>query len=353
NGNGNSLSQYTNVIVLIALALIPVFYICGQLLIKNFSNFSSGLTPKNVSTNSTANNSGTVLTIKPNDLNGTPDKPVSKCSGGKCSIDYGSFVLNGIPQNFNEFVQTGGTSGGLDELASMLMQIAEQYKEIGDTEGYEDFKKFANLVHIQADMVRFAEDAIKSGASSRDDFETFFKQPSTNYKVPDELSKTISDLLYTQNSPFDWFFRNNCLIDSARFDIKNNSNLSDIAPKLPYNANNNIAYAIVDIFDSIQNKTNKYPEGLRNLTQELYLNINDLTHSSTHQFYYSTSTSNDLFQVPVIDPITGEFTSETESYSKTTDFNELLHPQYSLNEDITGSIICTAGKNTAEARSCH
>ncbi|MEW5819991.1 MAG: hypothetical protein AB1782_07345 [Cyanobacteriota bacterium] len=344
NGNGNSLSQYTNVIVLIALALIPVFYVCGQLIIKNFSNFSSGLTPKNVSTNSTANNSGTVLTIKPNDLNGTPDKPVSKCSGGKCSIDYGSFVLNGIPQNFNEFVQTGGTSGGIDELADMIMQIAEHLKEIGDLDGYEEFKAFSNFAHIQADIVRLSEKQIQSNPDQTA-FNDFYTTNGLlkDYKLPDELASELPN--FSTNHAYFTILLDNCNIGESRNrKITNPDTYSN-------NYVNKAADSMIYLYDRIQNNTTKYPESIRNLAQELYLTLDDITTEAIAHIGAGANADPNWSCSFSYDPITGN--KITPHPATTADLNAFLHPQYSLNEDITGSLICTAGKNTAEARSCH
>ncbi|MEW5821042.1 MAG: hypothetical protein AB1782_12695, partial [Cyanobacteriota bacterium] len=44
-------------------------------------------------------------------LKGSINAPVKKCSNGYCIIDFGDYIMTGIPENYNEVLETTGNSG--------------------------------------------------------------------------------------------------------------------------------------------------------------------------------------------------------------------------------------------------
>lgn len=68
--------------------------------------------------------------VKPGSLGGTPENPKMKCTMGTCDIDYGNYILQGIPQEMTD-ITTAGRGGELtDVYASMLEQLAAQLEDI-------------------------------------------------------------------------------------------------------------------------------------------------------------------------------------------------------------------------------
>jgi hypothetical protein len=55
------------------------------------------------------NNSIKSSTVEPGKLGGTETKAVKSCVDGVCAIDFGDYVLNGIPENFSVVTETSGT----------------------------------------------------------------------------------------------------------------------------------------------------------------------------------------------------------------------------------------------------
>jgi hypothetical protein len=144
---GSSVSQYLIIIGLVALVLIPVFIYFGQNIHQYFTNFYKVFATKNLDIktkpstdiplqSSAANETVSMFQkpeVLPGSLGGKPDHPIKTCDNNFCIIDYGDFILEGIPKNFGQYVNTHGTSGGTEKLAALIDQaIAQILPQIND-----------------------------------------------------------------------------------------------------------------------------------------------------------------------------------------------------------------------------
>lgn len=123
---GNALAQYGIIIALVAIGLVPTFMFLGSNILKGLTNFSSFLGDNNeIEANNAAINSGTSPALT---LSGTAtqEDPEIACTGSNCAIDFGDYVLDGIPADFSTYVSTTGTAGGTEKLASVLKEMAEE-----------------------------------------------------------------------------------------------------------------------------------------------------------------------------------------------------------------------------------
>jgi Flp pilus assembly pilin Flp len=146
---GNSLTQYAIIIALIALLLVPVFLILGQNIVNYFAGLDKGLGERKNDHSTVSNDQlpANMTNMAGGSLGGTPDKPVEKCQDNECVIDFGEFVLSGVPENFSDYVRTSGNSGGTKKLVQLLYQMADQLAETGDTDNSLEIKKLATLGH--------------------------------------------------------------------------------------------------------------------------------------------------------------------------------------------------------------
>ncbi|MGD9581631.1 MAG: hypothetical protein AB7V50_09685 [Vampirovibrionia bacterium] len=129
---GASLFQYIIILSCVAVAIIPAFFGLGQNLFNQLSGFYNVV--GNVNENMDVNSDPVKLDIVSNnvqagDLGGTASSPVMSCAKDTCAIDYGTLVLNGVPANFSEVVETTGAAGGTEKVLSLLEQVAEQKKD--------------------------------------------------------------------------------------------------------------------------------------------------------------------------------------------------------------------------------
>lgn len=125
---GNAFIQYSIIIILIALAVVFVYTLLGQNIINNLSFLSSSMN-KSAKSVSFKSSDGKVASYHPGDLKGTPNNPVSECNSNVCILDYGEYILNGIPANFeDESTSSRGTDKLADVMQSMLQQLEAENK---------------------------------------------------------------------------------------------------------------------------------------------------------------------------------------------------------------------------------
>lgn len=129
---GASLFQYIVIIALVALVVVPIYFNLGETIVNKLKSFYSVMV--DVNENADINTDPVKLNIisqmvEAGDLAGTPEAPVMECAKDLCAIDYGTIVLNGVPADFNEIVETSGTAGGTEEILALLEQVAEQKAE--------------------------------------------------------------------------------------------------------------------------------------------------------------------------------------------------------------------------------
>ncbi len=121
------------------------------------------------------NSSDTAEMSTPGGLGGTSENPVVQCSFGYCNIDFGDYVLSGIPDNFSDYVKSTSSSGGTELLANLLMAIANSPNI--DTSTSKIIKDLANKGHSMASNERTIEFEVEyvsqaDGTCLTDDFDT-------------------------------------------------------------------------------------------------------------------------------------------------------------------------------------
>lgn len=145
---GASLFQYAIILGLVALMAVPVYFTLGQTIVDHLKAFYSSIV--DINENADINGDSAKLSIvsesvKAGDLGGEPKAPVMNCVKTICAIDYGTIILNGVPANFNEIVETSGTAGGTDEILALLEQVAEQKAKDPETTPQE-LEDLSNLI---------------------------------------------------------------------------------------------------------------------------------------------------------------------------------------------------------------
>lgn len=138
---GNALGQYGLVITLVALALVPIFYLCGQTLYSIFNNYLLAFTDVS---NTVSQNSGSIL----NNYLNFPSKKLPPTNSpitstvniagydvnfhqdGSVSFNVGTQSVNLDPQLVNlqnEVVETSG-SAGISDLVKEIGYLITQHQ---------------------------------------------------------------------------------------------------------------------------------------------------------------------------------------------------------------------------------
>lgn len=197
----------------------------------------------------------------------------------------------------------------------------------------------ANLCHYWSTASKTLEETAKT-ATSRQDLKD--KIGIQTMVVTNELShilngsnpQTIGDLLATGRT---------------FGDAKNTKKLS------PSFYNDNKPYIAtfnsVDLYDKIQSET-KYPQELKNLTTELYLQANTLmqTQNINYRSLCEPSTS---FYTYISDPLTGDSKGIIVPTNSSTMLQDITHTKISTGSHFNSALICAAGNNTDVQNKCH
>lgn len=218
---GASLTQYVIIIALVSVVLVPVFFMFGKTIVNSFNDFFLALKAgKNIQSQTNPSSGGTTPAVneelatpgvtKP--ATASPDKPAKDCKNGICTIDYGDFVLTGIPENLQVHLQAAGASGTTEDIVSLLEQIIAQEDQIDSNINFNILKEIANNGHGIAKLEETLEnDARAYLANPNDDAEySFFKinmildgGPGTNRNRIDDLVEDLEDICKNSNNPSD------------------------------------------------------------------------------------------------------------------------------------------------------
>lgn len=192
-GKGNSVAQYGIIIVLVAIAGIGVFTSLGQNILNQLSNFAAMMANNNAIVSQNASGSSAVANVTPGSLGGTPSNPVTVSNGdGTSVIDFGDYILDGIPENFDEFIESNGTSGGTDKLAAIYSQVAEQLEEQGNEDAANQFKDLAALAGFMSDIQKEVETAASGCGDDLGCFKDAIKNDDAVLDVPDEVKDLLT-----------------------------------------------------------------------------------------------------------------------------------------------------------------
>lgn len=136
---GSSLAQYIIIIAVILGAIIPLFFMIGGNLNFTFSQYSKMFGDMAITTKDNLD-SQNLHDLTEGELSVT-------CIDSKCDFTVGDIVIEGIPDDFVNIVETSGSSAATDALVSILDQLAESFEQANLPEKAEEIKQLANMGH--------------------------------------------------------------------------------------------------------------------------------------------------------------------------------------------------------------
>ncbi|MEW5821163.1 MAG: hypothetical protein AB1782_13300 [Cyanobacteriota bacterium] len=348
---GSSLSQYVIIVIIIGLAVAMAYGLLGVNIKQNLANMVQSQEGINEQINE---NIIGLTNITPGSLGGNIDAPATKCNSGSCVIDYGNFVLNGVPENIQELVETTGASGGTENMASMIEQIADYLEASGQSGEATQLRDLANIGHFLAQIALTGESGASGCATNADPvscFKAFATDPANSPTLPDNL-KTILTKYEAVQVPgkayqtliglHGQYGTVGTRIDTARMmEVTNPSNFDIIKAFNP-------AYQFVDIYDNVVANPNISQE-VKDITKELYKNIAGITieHQQNMSATYGQYTNMSGFGYDIY---TGASVN-TGNYGLVP-LEKIVHPQTSLNTNIQSSLMCATGKFDALGKAC-
>ena len=310
-----------------------------KLVMKNTNDTStamiSNVTSASSSSGSTSSSSST-------------NTPNATCSDtdNTCSVDFGDFKLNGIPQNLNKLVETSGTSAGTEAITNILNQIAQQLESEG-VEGYQDFKDLANLGFFSTEIIKKSENMFNECESSGTSYSNFYECPVDKLNTVDKSPAPdyVADLLPNYTSTGYIF---SYVIDHAANLAKGKSEFDNIGSNYQGELINIEAY---ERYQKIMDNPN-LSQSVKNVAKELYWYLSEISfnHAGLVKALTNRDTSSEVTSSKY-DPFTGE-KLDTVTF-KIDSKEDLLNPKTSLKTNLQDALICAAGANTVIDNSCH
>ena len=195
---GNAIAQYAIIIALIAAALTPVFYVFGNQIFGNFKNQLSVFSENNSGITAGNNfNSNTLESISPEETVLNVFTPQNDCTNSSCTINYGPIVLEGVPKDLSEIIETTGTAGGTTELAALLEQIADQVENM-DQVSQEDKTKIDQLASLAYQMALYESSIEKissQGLTLIDNIKASYDEAYYNTLSEEDKATYVSNLV--------------------------------------------------------------------------------------------------------------------------------------------------------------
>jgi Flp pilus assembly pilin Flp len=350
NIKGNSLSQYAIIIALIALALVPAFFLLGKNIYGHFDLFYQLLAGK------TANNadistpepditdvktpSSDTQSIAAGSLGGTPDNPVKNCDSGLCVIDFGNMILTGIPDNFSELVQTTGSSGGTEAILSIIDQIIDQLDSDVPAESRKNLEELADLGHILAAFERHVENIAEQCAQTsypKDCFHNKICSKST-LEIDPELLKAFPTLNTTG-------MLGNLIVQSGRIggamhDYLLNTDFYDARVE------KDLSFTFVERYNKVMQ--DEYISDMQKaIIKEMYWQIAILGEEIDAKLWGASGINETII---INDPITGDGV-EIDVTGFTNE--DIYKPGSSNITDLDSAIICATGNMSDTGTQCH
>ena len=277
------------------------------------------------------------------DLGGTASSPKSECSGKSCIIDYGDFILTGIPSNFGELVETSGTSAGTDSLIDIMASIGNQIvdADTGDGNSAEDFKLIAEFGYFMSDLQQESEKAAKACAGDADPV-ACFQQKNLDYKstplqAPADLKKYLTS------------WPNMCddlqgVIQRCNLGWGANAGLPASYTKI------NISQNIMNAYDRIMtaNTGDGVTTEMKQIATELIRQIDTL---NDNMYRVHKNLSGSTVNYANYDPINGKLVWDNGK-DFPSDINDMYKPDTSTNTDIRAKIFCATGNGKDIGATC-
>ena len=195
SNKGQNLAEITSLIALVVIVGVCVYQMMGNNInsmfnlthkeYKTYKPFDWDSSNNNINNTNTNSNNQTSIA--------TTDSPIVNCNNGKCTLDFGDYVLTGMPANLSEFIETSGSSAGTDALASIIQQLADQLANEGKKEESTDLSNLANMAYFMADYQKQSE-LFAQQCSSDSNPELCYKNKINSNKslaLPDELKSLL------------------------------------------------------------------------------------------------------------------------------------------------------------------
>lgn len=282
-----------------------------------------------------------LININGGDLNGTPNAPVKECKDSFCVIDFGTYALSGVPENFNTFVETSGAAGGTEKMSDLLIQIAQSLQ------GQETSKNTVKDIMVLATIGHNIASVQRSFEKMLDDCN--WDDACIN-NVKNNFDNTIMQKPEGYDERFFKFPPNTSLLDithsiaigNIKYDLNNNSSI------LQSNLNKgHIGTTYINTYEKLMS-SNELDDQTKGIIQELYWDIGVVSEDISNVMLRTFAKGN--MGVITTDPITG-IKGPSDLPVRPQDFYTSYNASKITNFD--SALICASGNFQNTGNSCH
>lgn len=323
---GAALAQYGIVIALIALGCFIAYSLLGKTIMDqlnaflNVQEYNNSIIAQNAKDLTSTTTSAS--TPAAGSLGGTPSVPIEDCTGSTCTVDYGDFILSGIPENYEEFVEAQGTSGGTDKLVFIINQMADQLEEDGKPAEAQELRNFANLLAFMSDMEEVVSNEANTCSADANP-KACFATALDDYQVssiPQELidEGILSNYTSTSLSTGAFYEGIGTFLDIGGGVALYNDN-SDSEDRY-------LSSAISSLYDDIQNNP-AYSTEMKDVITKTYTTASALGQNNVELVNHSIGDTYELYD------LTGNYVGE-EPIDLSVTLNTVQHPPASDNPTL-------------------
>ena len=125
NVTGNAIAQYSIILVLVIIACVSGYFLLGSSIVNTLSTFLGNI----ISINQQMDANAKILKLnelKAGELGGSPSSPKSSCAGNSCTIDFGDYILHGVPEDFGNVSSASRGKDLTQSYINMLNELANQ-----------------------------------------------------------------------------------------------------------------------------------------------------------------------------------------------------------------------------------
>lgn len=303
---------------------------------KPFGNVQSN---NNTNTTTTTTTTTPPVPNAPGPLGGTPDNPVKQCNASVCKVDFGEFVLDGVPDNLGEVIQTSGSSGATETLLGLVDQLITQMDGTATLDELDKVKNLANTGHLIANYEKYVEDFALNCNTTPDSYQClsdFLYNGTSTYSVPSSLSSQLPNLNIDVADPGSALEIGGAMSDY----INNPTKFNDHATTDP-------SYAFVNSYLDVMNDTN-ITDTQKSVIKQLYWQIGSLA-TEFDNIVWSSGSANYTTDT-YFDPITAQqYEYDVSQFT----VNDILSPTYSNIADTDSALICASGHRDDVNYVCH
>lgn len=244
-------------------------------------------------------------------------------------VNLGQYKLTSLPSNFNEYLQTSGSSGGTESIVATLDEIAVQLEAKGEISKSEDIKKLASFGHNLSLLEKTIENTVKACGNNKKCIE---KLEKVKMQKPEGFDETYMH------------FKTGLSLNDVARSVALGGLMNNVSRGKTGSSNRMVGYEFINQYQYIMNDAN-FDETTKTIITELYKDIGFLGEEFQNRFTQLNSSS---YQ-DINDPLTGKVHSKLPAVHKSANRVEaLLKPQTSLVTDINATLIEKVKQTVAE-----